>query len=555
MVTGFKDDAGVDKGAKIKQVFSTLNRKFEEQETQRRAANLMLPYFSLIGFPIDAEALSLVPRQQAEAAQAIPFHKEGPLVRLGIVEPTNADLKILLGELAKQKHQVENYLVSQTSFEQALQQYKKIIFVPSKARHEVQVTTGGDVLERFKKLPNVGEGLLEMSATLLLNLILGAAVTMNSSDVHIEPEKTDIKIRFRIDGVLQNMMDLPLKLHHILLSRIKLLSGMKLNVTSSPQDGRFSAKLADRILDLRVSALPSAHGEAVVMRLLGLQEVGLDLKNLGLSGLALSVIEKELKKPNGMTLTTGPTGSGKTTTLYAFLSLLNKPGVKIITLEDPVEYQLPDIIQTPIERSAGMDFAKGLRSILRQDPDIIMVGEIRDYETAETTAQAALTGHVVLSTLHTNDAAGAIPRLLDLGVKPVTLAPALNALIAQRLVRKICLDCKAPYRPSESELKRVRQILEHVPSSSGIKIPEHLTFWHSRGCGKCHHLGYRGRIGVFEVFAVNDSIEQLIFDQASSNDIKKAAIASGMATMQQDGIMKALEGITDLAEVWRVTEE
>ncbi|MBI4050660.1 MAG: type II/IV secretion system protein [Candidatus Doudnabacteria bacterium] len=543
------------KGAKIRQVFASLNRKFEEQETQRRAAKLSMPYFSLTGFPIDEQTLSIVPKEQAETALTIPFYKEGPLVRLGVVDAKNLELKKILEEMTHQKYQIELYLVSETSFDSALQQYKKVVHATPRRSYEVPIAAGPEVLEQFRGLSSLGEELLEMPATRLLNLILGAAVAMSSSDVHIEPEKSDIKIRFRVDGVLQNMSSLPLKLQHVLLSRIKLLSGMKLNVTTIAQDGRFSVKLADRTLDLRVSALPSAHGETIVMRLLGLQEVGLNLTNLGLRGLALTVIERELKKPNGMTLTTGPTGSGKTTTLYAFLNLLNKPGVKIITLEDPVEYQLAGVIQTPIDRSAGMDFAKGLRSILRQDPDIIMVGEIRDYETAETAAQAALTGHVVLSTMHTNDAAGAIPRLLDLGVKPVTLAPALTALIAQRLLRKICTDCKKPYRPTEPELKRVKQILGRMPSSSGLKIPEHLTFWRSLGCEKCHHLGYRGRIGVFEAFAVDDPIERLIFNQASTNDIKKAAQASGMVTMQQDGIFKALEGITDLSEVWRVTEE
>jgi len=338
------------------------------------------------------------------------------------------------------------------------------------------------------------------------------------------------------------------------MSRLKLLSGLKLNVTG-PQDGRFSVNLKEKNLDLRVSALPSAYGESIVMRILGIQDVGFELEELGLKGHALQAVYKELEKPNGMILTTGPTGSGKTTTLYAFLNYLNRSGVKIITLEDPEEYQVEGIIQTPMDKSSGMDFATGLRSILRQDPDIVMVGEIRDFETAETAAQAALTGHVVLSTLHTNDAAGAIPRLLDLGVKPVTIAPALTGLMAQRLLRRICVHCKESYQLNHEELQRVKLILSEISPKSGVKAPEILKFYHSRGCQKCHNLGYKGRIGVFEVFVVDDKVQELIYKQASTPEIKKAATEQGMLTMQQDAILKALEGFTDLSEVWRVTEE
>ena len=412
-----------DGGAGVQRVFTDLNRKFEEQEAQRRAAALSLPYFDLMGLPIDEEALDLVPYEQAVAAAAVPFFKDGLLLKVAITEPQNPSLKLLLAQLAKRKFQVQIYLVARTALAAALQQYKKILPAFLSLKHEVAVTLGREVLEKFKALPTLGESLLSISASELVGLMLGAAIIMRASDVHLEPEKTQLKVRFRVDGVLAEILDFPLGLQHSLLSRIKLLSNLKLNVTAVAQDGRFTVKLPERNLEIRVSVLPSAHGESVVMRILGMQEVGLDIEKLGLHGQALKVVNHELKKPNGMTLTTGPTGSGKTTTLYSFLNHLNKPGVKIITLEDPVEYQLEGIVQTPIDHTSGVDFASGLRSILRQDPDIVMVGEIRDYETAETASQAALTGHVVLSTLHTNDAAGAIPRLLDLGVKPVTLAP------------------------------------------------------------------------------------------------------------------------------------
>ncbi len=549
------NDPAAEKGEKIQQVFTDLNRKFEERETQRRASKWSAPYFDLTGLPVDESTLALVPKAEAEAALAIPFSKEGSVVKLGVVEPQNPDLRKLLSRLQKNKFQLEIFLVSQGSFRSALKQYKKILPVSSTQKHEVMVETGPEVLAKLKALPEIGEKLLALPATELLNLVIGGAITMQSSDIHLEPEKSLIKIRYRVDGVLQDAVALPLSLLHLLMSRIKLLAGLKLNVTNSPQDGRFSVKLKEKILDLRVSVLPSAHGESVVMRILGIQDIGLEIEKLGLHGLALRLLYQEIDKPNGLILTTGPTGSGKTTTLYAFLNYLNKPGLKTITIEDPVEYMLPGIIQTPIDRSAGLDFAKALRSILRQDPDIVMVGEIRDFETAETACQAALTGHLVFSTLHTNDAAGAIPRLLDLGVKPVTLAPALSALIAQRLLRKICQDCREVYHPATKEFGRVEQALKQILPKSEVQVPEKLTFYHSPGCHKCHDLGYQGRIGVFEVLAVDETIERLVYNQASTTEIKKSALAQGMVTMLQDGILKALEGLTDLSEVWRVTEE
>lgn len=547
-------DPGLEKGAKLKQVFSDLNRKFEERQTARQANLLGVPYFDLTGFPIDETALALVPEEQAISAQAVPFFKEGPAIRVGVVDHLNPALPPLLKNLQKKKFQIEIFLISERSFKNALQQYRKVLTVAPAIKHELAIQTGKDILDRLKLLPNEGEKLNDISASELVNLIIGGAVTMNASDIHLEPEKQDLKVRFRVDGVLQNIVVLPLSLLHILMSRIKLLSGLKLNV-DTPQDGRFTVKYEDRYLDMRVSDLPSAHGESLVMRILGIQDMGFEIEKLGLRGHALDTVYEELKKPNGMILTTGPTGSGKTTTLYAFLNHLNLPGVKIITLEDPVEYQLEGIIQTPIDKSKDMDFAKGLRSILRQDPNIVMVGEIRDYETAETAAQAALTGHVVLSTLHTNDAAGAIPRLLDLGVKPVTLAPALTCLIAQRLLRRICPTCKETYRPVPAELQRVKLILSEISPKSGVSIPSDLKFFRSLGCEQCHRLGYRGRLGVFEVFAVGDKMQELIYKQAPTHEIKKAATEAGMLTMQQDGILKAIEGLTDLAEVWRVTEE
>ena len=352
-----------------------------------------------------------------------------------------------------------------------------------------------------------------------------------------------------------DMVDIPSNWHHLLVTRLKVLSSMKLNVTASTQDGRFSVRLPDKVLDIRVSALPSAYGESIVMRILGNEDLGVSIAKLGLIGRASKIVSEELQKPNGMILTTGPTGSGKTTTLYSFLQHLNKPGIKIITLEDPVEYRLEGVIQTPIDHASGMDFAKGLRSILRQDPDIIMVGEIRDLETAEISIKAAQTGHMVLSTLHTNDAPSTLTRLTDMGIPPFLVAYTVNIIIAQRLVRRLCEHCKETYRPAPEEMRRVKSALEKIPPKAEVTIPETLSFFRGKGCEECHHLGYHGRIGVFEIFSVDDELEKMIYQQVSTVDIKRAAVAQGMMSMQQDGVLKALQGITDLSEVWRVTEE
>lgn len=545
----------ISKGQKIQQVFTDLNQKFEEVSTKRRARELSLPYFNLLGFPIEEQTLRTVPFEQAQSAEAVPFFLEGRSIKIGITDPQHPLAQKLISQLQASKYEVETYLVSSHGFIQGLNQYKKILSSPHTDRNEIILNDATEQIVRLRDLPELGSRQLQTPAAELLNLILGAAIAMRASDIHFEPDSKRLRIRFRVDGVLQEIVALVLGVYHGLLSRIKLASNMKLNVVQTPQDGSFTAHYQGKNLQFRVSTLPSSIGETTVLRILGLQGAELQIAELGLRDRELKLLREELSKTNGMILTTGPTGSGKTTTLYAFLNHLNKPGVKIITLEDPVEFVPQNITQVTIDQKAGMDFAKGLRAILRQDPDIIMVGEIRDAETATTAAQAALTGHIVLSTIHTNDSAGAVPRLLDLGVKPVSLAPSLNALIAQRLVRKICKHCKEIYHPTSDELEKVKRALAQLSPRSGISQPTTMKFYHGKGCVKCHDLGYLGRVGVFEVFSVDDPIERLIYKQAPSVEIKTAAIAQGMVTMQQDAILKALDGITDLAEVWRVTED
>lgn len=541
-----------DKNLRLKQIYSQLDRKFEEEETMRKAFEQGMDYLNLYGFPIDAQAVSAILQEEAEAYGAVVFFKEGRSLKMGITGLAES-VAPLLTKLKDQSYYITLFYISNSSFKHALGYYSKTIRTKQKAK-DIKILSTDNRLE-LKTLQHLSHLAVEESASDVIELILGVALKMNSSDVHLEPQGKQVKVRFRVDGVLQDVGSFQREVHQHLVSRIKILSKMKLNITTTPQDGSFSLTYDAQPVDIRVSVLPSAFGESIVMRLLRQDKGNLNFEDLGIMGGALEILKHELDKPNGMVLTTGPTGSGKTTTLYAMLSRLNTPGIKIITLEDPVEYKIPGITQTPIDARAGMTFASALRAILRQDPDIVMVGEMRDLETAEIAAQAALTGHIVLSTMHTNDAAGAIPRLLDLGVKPFVLAPAINAVIAQRLVRRICQKCKQKYEPQKGLVDRVKLILSRVPPKAKMVVPQELEFYHSPGCSECHNLGYLGQMGVFEVFAINEKIEKLIIKGATTTEIKEQAVSDGMLTLAQDGILKALQGLTDLEEVFRVTEE
>lgn len=541
-----------DKEVRLKQVFSELDRKFEEEETQRKAKKNHLPFINLYGFPVDQGALALIPQEQSESLGCAVFYKEGRNLKLGILDKSES-IDRVINELQDQSYFVEVFQISKSSFKTMFLGYTKVMSTTRKSQ-EINIDTNKKAVD-VENLKDLAEKLNRASATEMIDIILGAALSLDSSDVHIEPEGSAIKIRYRIDGVLQDVVMLAKEIHHQLLSRIKILSKLKLNITTMPQDGSFSIKYNDSAVDIRVSVLPSAYGESLVLRLLRQDKGSLNFDDLGITGLAYQRLLKELGKPNGMILTTGPTGSGKTTTLYAILNKLNEPGIKIITLEDPVEYKIEGISQTPIDHAAGLTFAAGLRAVLRQDPDVVMVGEMRDLETSETAAQAALTGHIVLSTLHTNDAASAIPRLLDLGIKPFILAPAINAIIAQRLVRKICTKCKIEYVPEKQLIARVASILKGITQSAKVKFPEKLVFYHSPGCKACKGLGYKGRMGIYEIITMNPVIEQMIHKEAITSDIRNQAISDGMITMAQDGILKALAGVTDIEEVFRVTEE
>ena len=428
-----------------------------------------------------------------------------------------------------------------------------------------------------KKVKNIAGFKEKITASLgkevteVLEAILGGAIALEASDIHIEPLEEKAKIRSRIDGILQDVLFIESEVHNALLSRIKLLSGLKLNISDRPQDGRFSIviekttatenpshlpprpTLQGSVIEVRSSALPAEYGESIVLRILNPKSL-IGMEVLGLRKDLLEIFKKEIKKPNGMIIVTGPTGSGKTTTLYAFLKELQKPQIKIITIEDPIEYHLEGISQTQTDAEKGYDFASGLKSIMRQDPDVVLVGEIRDLETASIALQAALTGHLVFTTLHTNDAAGTVARIQALGEKPVNIAPAINLAVAQRLVRKVCEKCVKFEKPSIEEVKKIKKELRSLKTempkiTSVTKIPRAV------GCRDCNSTGYRGRVGIFEAFLVDDEMEKFILTSPSIADLKEKAIKKGMITMKQDGLIKVLEGITTIEEVERVVGE
>lgn len=535
-----------------------ISEKEKEREAMRRAAQIGFPHIDLEKFPVSHEALRQLPKEEAERLQAVCFFASPDEVRIGALDPTKEEVQNLLHEL-EERNRANGavYTISEDSLKRILELYKTLPQIkPVSKDVEIKEEDLEKVQANVNDFHTLQELVEKKTITDILTFVLGAALKLESSDVHIEAEDKDIVVRFRMDGILHDAVNLPKEAYKKLVSRIKLVASLKINITDKPQDGRFTIKLKSGDVDVRVSTIPTVFGESIVMRLLPQDREGITLEELGVRGDAFIKLKKEIERPNGMVITTGPTGSGKTTTLYAIMQILNKPGVKIITLEDPVEYKMEGINQSQMERGRDYTFAKGLKSMLRQDPDIAMVGEIRDLETADTAIQAALTGHLILSTVHTNSAAGAVPRFLSMGVKPFLLAPALNAVIGQRLVRRICDDCKEKVELTAEQAERVKQIVESMPEKEKTEVnAKELVFYHGKGCETCNGLGYKGRIGIYEVFVVGEELEGLILSgHVSEFDIEKVAIAQGMVTMLQDGILKALDGITAVEEVFRVIE-
>lgn len=529
-----------------------------EQKAAAEAASLGFPHVNLFGFPISPEAIQLVPREQAKRERVVCFFFNGHEARIGAVNPAAPVVEEIRFQVGERSHgNVEVYMISEHSFSQAMKIYDALPEIKEIVRG-VEITE--EDIKRFQarvpKLADLNAAVQQVSTTDFVALVIAISLSSGVSDIHIEAQEKHVDVKYRVDGILQRVASVEARLWPRLVSRIKLFSGLKINVTTVPQDGRFTIFTAAGKVDVRVSTIPSAYGESIVMRLLKPGTIALKFEELGIRGKAYEQLKLQVERPNGMVITTGPTGSGKTTSLYAILSKLNDGATKIITLEDPVEYKLEGIVQSQIDKSKEYTFAKGLNSILRQDPDVVMVGELRDLETAEVAIQAALTGHLVVSTIHTNSAAGAVPRFLSMGVKPFLLAPALNAVIGQRLVRRIHEPCREEFTLDDEARAKVEAIMKDLSPNSGYKVNlAKMKFFRGKGCDACNNTGYKGRIGVYEIMAMTPEVEKVILSgQVSEYDMQRIAMEQGMITMAQDGLLKALDGITTVEEVFGVAE-
>lgn len=552
------DELRSEREKKTAKILHTLKRASEESEAAALAHAARLPYVDLHIYPIDTEHITAISEGDATSLGLALFRKSGKEVRIAILDPDNQKALDYIKSLEdREGWTIKLYVASRPSLEHAWDTYKRPLFLDYLDHLKVSLSDAD--LEKFERefgsLLALKNRILEIPTTQILETVMVGAIKLRGSDIHLEPEeKNEIRLRYRIDGVLQDIGRFPGSVYPLLLSRVKMLGKMKLNIRDKSQDGHFSLNLDSRKIDVRVSSIPGNFGESLVMRLLDQKTALQDIEVLGLRGLAYEEVERAFRKPTGIVLNTGPTGSGKTTTLYAILRKLNDTETKIITIEDPIEYEIPNITQTQVSKSRNYTFAMGLRAIVRQDPDVILVGEIRDDETANIAINAGLTGHLVLSTLHTNNAAGSVARLVEMGVRPNTIPNAVNAFIAQRLVRVLCPQCKESYEPAEETVNSLKEILSLISPKAKIDIPKEIpTLWKPKGCAHCNGTGYKGRIGIFEVLTLNDSINEKISAMASENDIMKEALENGMVTMAQDGILKAIGGETSLDEVWRVT--
>lgn len=546
-------------------IFNVLIKKgFAEEEEiiKVKAEFLNIPYINLKDEMIEPEVLKEIPEKASLFYKFIPFERNNDSLKVAMADPANVDaLDALKFISVKHNLKTEIYLISGNGFNTIFKQYRKFSDEIENVLKNVDVQIDKKEEEKGKK--EKGGTILEKApVSKIVDIIVSHAVEGKASDIHIEPSENELRVRYRLDGVLHNSLVLPAKIGPAVVSRIKILSSLKIDETRKPQDGRFRFDLNSnasgaKSVDLRVSTFPTVTGEKVVMRILDTSSNISSLESLGISGYGLKVINENIEKPFGIILVTGPTGSGKSTTLYAMLKILNKEGVNIVTLEDPVEYFMAGINQSQIKAEIGYTFSSGLRSILRQDPDIIMVGEIRDKETAELATHAALTGHLVLSTLHTNNAVGVIPRLIDMGIEPFLISSSLNLAVGQRLVRKICKKCKEEAKLSKGLEKMVLKELDKIPENqkTDIDLSNGIKIYQGKGCNDCNKSGTSGRIGVYEVLSMTSGIEEIMTSKITDTDIAKEATKQGMLSMKQDGILKALRGYTTIEEVLKATED
>jgi len=519
-----------------------------EQLAQAKAAVLGITFVAPDTKPISPEVLSLIPDEVAKRFTVIPIARDGETLSVAMVDPL--DLQAIEFLEKKSNLVVKPYMATAESIKKAIvEQYTRgLSFEVTEALKEA----GTQYSTTFMPQAAIAGVMGQAPVARIVSTLLEYGIKVRASDIHIEPLENESRIRYRIDGILHEKLILPKKIHDAIVSRIKILGNMKIDEKRLPQDARFNFKVGAEELDLRLSTMPTAHGEKVVMRLLKKTGGVPDLPELGLRGKALHNLEENIKRPHGIILLCGPTGSGKTTTLYAILSKLNSAQVNILTLEDPVEYQIVGVNQVQINTQAGLTFASGLRSFLRQDPNIIMVGEVRDAETTDLAIQASLTGHLVFSTLHTNDSAGALPRLLDMRAESYLIASTVTCVVGQRVVRKICSTCRTSKIPQKEIIEKMKEVLDGL---FDFEKNKNLKLYEGRGCKECNNTGYLGRIGIFEVLVVSEKIAKMIIARSRAQDIAKQAVSEGMITMRQDGFLKVLEGITTVEEVLRVAEE
>lgn len=536
-------------------------RKAEEKDAERRAEKFGLSYLNLVSIkvPTELKAMRIVPEDEARRALLVPLQLVKKTFILAVFSPEKPETKEVIERL-KVQFDVQLVVVSMSSLGHAWGYYKYIVSGTRGISGRVEINNERliEIQDRVQSLVNLSELIADFKSSYtsqILEIILGGAISLNASDIHMEPERKKGLLRLRIDGLLHTVYtDFKQIVYRAVVTRIKLLSNLKINITDEPQDGRFTITLPNYAVEIRTSIIPSEYGETVVLRILDPSALKVNLRDLGWREDDLAIVLDEIKRPNGLILNTGPTGSGKTTTLYAFLRTVLTPEIKIITIEDPVEYHLEGISQTQVDLDAHYTFATGLRAILRQDPDVILVGEIRDDETADIALNASLTGHLVFSTLHTNDAVGAVPRFFDLGAKPHILGPALTLVIAQRLVRVLCGDCKKEKQVDADLKKKIYAFLENLPKRvDREKYKNFKLFEPGVSCSKCRNLGFKGRVALFELFRVDEKMETLIYQNPTEIDLKKQSRAQGFVTMQEDGLLKVLQGITDFSEVERMT--
>ena len=522
--------------------------------TEDYLTELLSPYYgapvvNLTKENIDRPTLELISEVYAKSKNVILFSydKEEGIIKLAMLDPFDYDTIEFIR--TKFNAWVEPYLTTQASLHYGFKQYKQKLNVG----FEEAISQNIESSLLIAKEKDLSKTATAVPIVAILDNIIEQAITLNSSDIHFEPLEHALLVRFRIDGIMSEILSLPEEIAPILVARVKILGNLQIDEHRMPQDGRFRFNMEDGTnLDVRVNIMPIFHGEKVEMRLLKNSARPLTLKDLGLSDSASTILNEEVKKPHGMILVTGPTGHGKTTTLYAILHILNTPLVNITTIEDPVEYEFPRVNQTQVNTKTGITFANGLRALLRQNPDIIMIGEIRDNETVEIAVQAALTGHLVLSSLHTNDAPSAIPRLLDMKAPAFLLSSTLNLIIAQRLVRKICTSCIKSYKPTKEITEMMKEQMK-FSGNSDKDIP--TTIYKGQGCKVCGNSGFIGQIGIFEVFTISENIRELVIGEAQVSTLRKKAIANGMVTMFEDGLDKVEKGITTIEEIMRVVNE